>query len=64
MLTWPITVLLTALIFSMAYMYGRTTDEETKKRIPGYIDKVVTFLIGGVTGGAITGTAVYFTLTG
>lgn len=58
-LTWPIAAVLLLVIAAIAYMYGETTDAMLQERILGYFERVLTFVIGAGTGGAIAGAASY-----
>ena len=58
-LTWPGTIVLVIVIWALAYMFNNAGNSEMQATILGYLETVITFLIGGASGGAIAGGTLY-----
>jgi hypothetical protein len=57
--TWQLVTVLGIVVGAIVLMYVATGDEATKSRLIGYFDRIVPFVVGATTGGAVAGTMGY-----
>ena len=53
---WPSVVVFTVVVAAIVIMFGLTKDQAMREHLIGYLDAIVTFIVGAAAGGTVGGT--------